>query len=143
MPKRKQLNTAIMRAAQTQSNFNPTNANILLATSAVFTQQLLSDLLNNSISRNLTTILADYSISVNDSKVLVDATTGNITITLPNPALSKGASYSIGKIDSTSNKVTVLPNSTELLFGETSFDLLYSNELIELVTDGTNWYIGG
>ena len=172
MPRRKQLNTAFMRAAQKASGFNPSNTNILLSTSAVFTQDLLNainnrfnpssttaDILlattasftqelltainNNSISRNLVTVTANYSMPVDISKVLVDATSNNITITLPDPSLSKGASYSISKIDNTSNKVTIVPHNTELILGATLFELLNSNDALRLITDGTNWYNGG
>ena len=173
MPRRKQLNSAVMRASkESNSSFNPSNANILLATTAVFTQDLLNainnrfnpssttaDILlattasftqelltainNNSISRNLVTVTANYSMPVDISKVLVDATSNNITITLPDPSLSKGASYSISKIDNTSNKVTIVPHNTELILGATSFELLNSNDALRLITDGTNWYNGG
>ena len=143
MPKRKQVNTAVMRAAKVSAGFNPANANILQATTAVFTQQLQADIINNSLSRKLKIVSNDYDMLNIDSKVLVNASTNNVTIKLPDPATSKGASYSIGKIDSSNNKVIILPYSTETIASELSINLLYTNELLELVTDGINWYIGG
>ena len=132
-----------MRASkESNSSFNPSNANILLATTAVFTQELLSAILNNSLSRNLITVTANYNVLITDCRVLCDASSGNITITLPDPSLSKGASYNIGKIDSSSNKITINPNNNELILGNSSFELIDSNEVIHLVTDGTNWYRG-
>ena len=72
-----------------------------------------------------------------------------INFTLPNPSSCyDGANlasivYNVSKIDISANTVTILPYATETIGGNVSLVLAAQNEAIELVTDGTNWYIKG
>jgi hypothetical protein len=130
------INQSLLDDSHTHSN-----KAILDGTEESFTTELKLD-----ITRVLvTTITLDMALS-NGGLILADCTAGDITITLPTPANlftnSRSNSVGISKIDTTANKVTILPNSAELIVGESSIELLYSNEIINLITDGTNWYMG-
>ena len=85
------------------------------------------------------------SISIVSGLVLCDATAGNIIVTMPDlsTVYSSGYSryFSISKIDDTSNTVTIVPHSTGTIVGEGYFTLVAQNEIISLVTNGTNWYL--
>jgi hypothetical protein len=81
---------------------------------------------------------ANYTAS-NRECILVDASTGAITITLPTP--SAGAEVIVKKIDSTTNSVTIAQSGTESIDGAASQTLNTQWEAIHVISDGTNWYI--
>lgn len=95
----------------------------------------------------VTTKTANYTATLTDRVILCDATSGNITITLPDPATcyntlySSSVWFSISKIDTSSNTVTIAPFNTETIAGQSSVDLIYDNEVVSILTDGTNWYL--
>jgi len=86
------------------------------------------------------------SLSAKNQTIIADATSGVINITLPNPALShiNNRSYKIGvtKSDVTTNRVNILPYGSELVVGEASQFLDVDGEVLNFITDGTNWYLG-
>jgi hypothetical protein len=79
-----------------------------------------------------------YSAS-NRDYILADASGGAITVTVPSP--SSNSYIGIKKTDSSANVVTVQQNAAETIDGQTSITLEGQNEYVELVSDGTNWYI--
>jgi len=82
---------------------------------------------------------ADYTVTSSDEVILADATSGDITITLP--SASTGLHYYIKKIDSSSNKVIVDGDGSETIDGSTTQDIISQYDTIEIVSDGTGWYI--
>ena len=97
----------------------------------------------------LKTVTTTHSIAITEAVLLCEATSGAFTITLPDPSTAySGANltsltFTISKIDTSANAITIAPFGAETIGGDASFDLLLMNESIELVTDGTNWYIKG
>ena len=87
---------------------------------------------------NVVTKASDYAASSGDY-VLVDASSGNITITLPEP--SKATQVDVKKIDSSTNAVTVEPNGSETIDGSSSKTIDTQYESYTFISDGTNWYI--
>jgi len=79
----------------------------------------------------------DYSASDGDC-VLADASSGNITITLPEPP--KATEIHVKKIDSSTNVVTVVPNGGSI-DGEASKKISTPYESYLFISDGSNWYI--
>jgi len=77
---------------------------------------------------------------------LVDATDGEIIMTMPNPSKcfkdSRSLQIGISKIDNSRNRVIILPFKNELIVGDTEQDLRYMGEILNFITDGTNWYLG-
>jgi len=86
------------------------------------------------------------ALTAKNQTIIADAAAGVINITLPNPALSliNNRSYKIGvtKKDISTNKVNILPFGTELVVGETLQFLDVDGEVLNFITDGTNWYLG-
>jgi len=78
--------------------------------------------------------------------ILCNCISKDIDITLPNPSESFSSNrskiVSISKIDGTDNIVTILPFGSESICGESSADLLAESEVINLITNGTDWYLG-
>ena len=82
-----------------------------------------------------TTNLTDTQTNVN-----VDTTNGDATVNLPTAVGKKDRSITVRKSDDSSNTVTIDGDTTETIDGETTKTLYYENQVITLVSDGTNWY---
>lgn len=72
-----------------------------------------------------------------------DATSGSMTINLPTAAGITSRVYIIKKIDSSSNTVTIDPNSTETIEGDSTYVLSAQWDYVRLVSNGTNWEVIG
>jgi len=86
----------------------------------------------------------DLRLEAVSQNVLINAADGDIDIILPNPegCLIRGRSYIIGitRTDTNENTVVnIISYSGELILNEESQTLL-SYEVINLITDGKNWY---
>lgn len=93
-------------------------------------------------------LTATQSITLQEESViiLVDATSQNITVTLSKAenCYFSSRSYAIGisRIDtSISREVTIQTDGQEKILFEDSIKLL-SGEVVNLITDGKNWYLG-
>lgn len=85
--------------------------------------------------------LTNYSAILSDQIILMDATLGAITVTLPSPAATHRRTFTIKKLDTT-NTVTVLPNNAEIIDGAASYVMAAGNKgAVDLYSDGTNWLI--
>lgn len=81
-----------------------------------------------------------YEVQPDDEVLLVDATDGAVTVLLPIAIDNQGRVITIKKIDSSANFVTVDGNGA-LLDSDPDFDLELEDEVIEVVGDGTAWWI--
>jgi len=94
----------------------------------------------------ISSITADVSLFAQAQTVLCDATAGEINITMPNPSdcfeNNRSFRFAIHKIDSSSNAVNIVPNDSELIVGEASQYIDLEGEILNFITDGTNWYLG-
>ncbi len=89
--------------------------------------------------KNIAKIISvNYNILRDDSILLVNTTSGNLILTLPVPGLK--INVNIKKIVSI-NKITINPNSLELIDGDASLIISNKNSNVSLVSNGTNWYI--
>lgn len=108
------------------------------------------ELLDNAIYTHTREFVLKSGISIGldtiSQTVLIDATAGDIDVTLPNPALCFDANRSrriaVHKIDTSTNIVNILPFASELVVFEASQSLLYQAEILNFITDGINWYLG-
>lgn len=98
----------------------------------IFTGALSSDVTASPIKEFTAAISLDSTHRV----VLCDASGGAFTVTLPDP-IHIGWRYLIKKTDSSAYAVTVAGT----IDGDTNFDLELQDEVIEVVADGTAWWI--
>lgn len=91
----------------------------------------------------LTAKTAAYTTAPNDKVVLVNATSGAISVTLHSAANRKGDEIIVAKTDSSANTVTVDPTGTETINGSLTFILSQNREMVTVISDGTNWLIRG
>lgn len=86
---------------------------------------------------NVATITTNTTLDENYQAVFVDATSGAISVTLPNAATAKGKAYHIKKIDSSNNTVTIIGTIDGV--ANRVINTQYMN--IYLRSNGTAWYI--
>ena len=85
------------------------------------------------------TVSANYIITGQEGPILVDASSGPITVTLP--ALIATDRVMIKKIDASANGVTIIPPGSELIDGQASQLIATTYVALHLVNNGTNWFI--
>lgn len=94
--------------------------------------------------RNITVKTTNYTLIGNDDVLLVDATSGVITITLPKISIAEGCTYVVKKVDSSSNAVTIDPDGSETIDGATTHVLSSQYDRVEFIADaGRGWHIIG
>jgi len=88
-----------------------------------------------------TTKTDDYAAD-KEMVILVDASTGNKTITLPAAASSPGKVFYIKKTDTTGNRVTIRGNvSSETIDDGKTYEITVPYTCITVLCNGTEWWI--
>jgi len=98
---------------------------------------LLAIIVDAAGRRHLVTKTANYTLTASDQVVLVDATSGVLSMTLPAASGCTGRVYTIKKIDSSANAVTVVG----VLDGETNPTLEDQYDAFNIISNGTDWSI--
>lgn len=89
-------------------------------------------------------VTSAYTIIGDDGTILVDASAGAVTITLPNSTTRRGREYTIRKVDSSTNAVTINRTSTNTIHNGslTSLVLTTQHQRAVLRSDGSaNWLL--
>lgn len=90
---------------------------------------------------NSTAKTSNYSFTANDEIILFDCSAGSLTGYLPAASGSQGKCYTVKKIDSTTNSVTIDPNASETIDGSATYFLSGQNDVVSIVCDDTNWRV--
>lgn len=80
------------------------------------------------------------SVSGTDVRVFSDASGGNATVPLPTAVGFEGT-YTVKKIDVSTNTVTMATINGETIDGSTTVDITSQYESITIASNGTNWFI--
>ncbi|HET6746615.1 MAG TPA: hypothetical protein VFH06_00735 [Candidatus Saccharimonadales bacterium] len=84
---------------------------------------------------------SNYTIVGTDVVIFADASSGNVTVTLPAAASFSGYSFFVKRIDSSANSCSVARSGSDTIDGATSFVLDTQYFSIRTVSNGSNWYI--
>lgn len=90
------------------------------------------------------TVTASEVLSIDDCNINVDASAGNVVLTLPSlDELWNGKLYSIKKIDSSAYTVTVTVDGgdSETIDGLTTLVIAFQYDAPKIVLDDTDWWI--
>ena len=87
-----------------------------------------------------TTITGDTTLTTSNEVVFVNATSGEVDVTLYAATSNGGRKLIIKKTDS-GNTVNILRAGSETIDGATSLALYHQNESITLMSDNSNWFI--
>lgn len=86
---------------------------------------------------------ASRAVLDQDGLIIVDATAGDKTYTLPTAVGRVGKIFSFKKIDSSTNSVIIDPNGAETINGASTFSFNREKRVISIISNGTNWAIIG
>ena len=112
--------------------------------------ELESLLASSSTSTVIRSVSSGTTLTTDDNVLLVDSTSGAITITLPSPSDAFDSStslsnhFTISQKISNSNLVTIQPNGSENIYssGSAQTSIVLSNgSSISVVSDGTDWTV--
>jgi hypothetical protein len=135
-------NAAIMRSISGPCHFqsNNTDAGGVTATQLWYFGGLFTPVStvesNGSFGAAIATVTSNTTLTAAHHTVLCDATSGNITITLPSAASSTRRIYVIKKIDSSANTVSFTADG-----GTITLSAQYEGKQIQ--SNGSNFYITG
>ena len=121
--------------------FDKTNDNFIeLYDDVAQNQSDITDLQNDIEARNIVSTSVNYTALIGDF-VLVDATSGDITITLPTAVGADAKIIDLSKVDAGANKVIVQPDGAETINGNSTLTIQFQNSNATLFSDGSNWRI--
>lgn len=80
----------------------------------------------------------NFAFTTNEYILLVDCTLGNVNVNLPT-AVGNQVKLTIIKIDSTLNKVLVNALGLELINEDSTYEILFQNSAMELMSTNLNW----
>lgn len=89
---------------------------------------------------NNQTISSNQTVD-NNKRYLVDATSGNITLTLPDAATIGDFEIDVKKIDSSSNSVIIDASGSDVVDGATGATINSQYETVTIVGNGSAYYI--
>ncbi len=114
---------------------DPPTSNIWTVDNVTSMSQIFSSTVKTG---NYTVIQSD-----NNKLIKVDATLGNVTISLPSAAtMGDGGLLYIKKTDSSANTVTIVPNGTDKVDIGSTWVLAFQEDAIQLICDGiATWQI--
>lgn len=100
------------------------------------------DIPSAEIDFSTTTVTANATLTDISGLVtiLADATSGNITVTLPT-AVSNNAAFNVKKIDTSTNTVTIEAYSTETIDGALNVTIYDDDDFVQVQSDNSNWVI--
>ena len=95
---------------------------------------------NTSVTFAGKAVTQNYTVLATDHMIFVNASAGNITITLPTASGIIGRQYIIKRVDGTVNSVTIDPNASETIEGSATKSLMDQSSVV-IVSDNSNWWI--
>jgi hypothetical protein len=84
-----------------------------------------------------------FTADATASTYLCSASGGAFTVSLPSASSCAGRIYTFKKVDTTTNKVTIDPNSLQTIDGLLTYPLVERGQSVTVQSDGTNWRIIG
>lgn len=91
--------------------------------------------------RDVTKTTGTYTLDYTYDEILCNCAGGAITLNLPAAASSEGVGYTIKKIDSSANTVTIDGNGGETIDDQTMQTIGFQYTSLQIVCDGTEWWI--
>lgn len=88
----------------------------------------------STVSSNSTLLTSQYVI-------LADATSGNVTLTLPDATQCINSHFAVKKIDSSANTIMIVTTSGQTIDGSATRTITTQYEALLLVNNGQNWFI--
>jgi hypothetical protein len=92
-------------------------------------------------AKNVRTVTGDTTALLSDRMIVVDASSGPVTVSLPAAATVSGKEFDIKKIDATASAMILDPDGTETIDGSTTISTIIQYTSITIKSDGVTWWI--
>lgn len=125
------------------NNKNLSNVNSITTGTLSATNTNAGLLKSNGRLSSYTTKTSTYTALSSDEIITGDATSSAFTITLPTAIDKTGQTYTLKRVNSGSNNVTVGTTSSQTIDGSTTYVLSAQYKYVKVVSDGANWIIVG
>jgi len=96
---------------------------------------------SGSATMVVSTHTSSFTATINNVMLLCDATTGELTVTLPAAGSTEGKYFHIKKIDSSANDVVIEASGSEKIDGELNQEISLQYECVSVVTDLSEWHV--
>jgi hypothetical protein len=90
---------------------------------------------------HIRTVTTDENVALTDTTILVDATSGDVTLTLPTALSAESMVYNFKKIDASANQMIVDGNGSETIDGALNKSTTTQWESFSIQSNGTAWYV--
>lgn len=104
-----------------------------------FVETTGSPALTGTFSLARQTKTSDFTANNNSTVYFCNALGSSITVTLPDATQTDGRIYYFIKIDSSTNRVGLYPQSGQTVGFESKFELKFRGESLPLISDKSNW----
>jgi hypothetical protein len=84
---------------------------------------------------------SNYTITGTDVVIFGDATSGNVTITLPTASANSGYRFYIKRIDASGNTLSIARSGSDTIDGQTSVNIAAQYDSYTIVSNGSLWFI--
>jgi hypothetical protein len=84
---------------------------------------------------------SNYTIAGTDVVIFANATSGNVTITLPVASANAGYRFYIKRVDGSINTCSIMRSGSDTIDGQTSMNLDTQYMSLTVVSDGSAWYV--
>jgi hypothetical protein len=82
-----------------------------------------------------------YTITTSDTVIFANATSGNVTITIPLAASFSGYRFVVKRIDSSTNTCQVTCSGSDTIDGQASVSFNMQYLSMTMISNGSSWYI--
>jgi hypothetical protein len=89
----------------------------------------------------VTSVTASYQATADDSLIVADAASGDLTVTLPPAAGLTGKQYTVKKADSSATTVKVAASGSAMIDGAPAQNLTTAFARLTVVCDGSAWQV--
>ena len=96
--------------------------------------------IDNSVAFATRTVTQNHTVTAADHIIFANATSTNITVTLPSAANIIGRQYIIKRVDTAGTSVTIATDGSETIEGASSMALIGHRSVV-IQSDNNNWWI--
>lgn len=96
---------------------------------------------NRGVRLPVRTLTSSDTLGYDDYFVMCNAAGGAITVSLPAAASWSGMAYLVKKTDASGNLVTIDPNGSETIDGQSTLTIEVQYAAYWIVSDGSEWFI--
>jgi len=125
----------------TEFSINPTTVVDTVSVQTIGGTKTFTNPINANIIANISTKTGNYTAVAADDTLLCNAAGGAFTITLPTAVGVSGTDYTVKKIDTSINVVTIATTSSQTIDLNSTFPLTNFGISVTMKSDGANWWV--